>query len=80
MRTLHLSHGSAQASDLGRAAGVISTPLSMWSRRALGWLSVWRARARERRQLRELSDALLHDLGLSRSDVDAEAMKPFWRP
>ena len=80
MRTLHLSHGSAQASDLGRAAGVISTPLSMWSRRALGWLSVWRARARERRQLRELSDTLLHDLGLSRSDIDAEIAKPFWRP
>jgi uncharacterized protein YjiS (DUF1127 family) len=36
-------------------------------------------RARQRRRLGELSDAMLHDLGLTRSDVDAETRKPFWR-
>ena len=37
-------------------------------------------RARQRRQLAELSDAMLRDIGLTRSDVDAETRKPFWRP
>jgi uncharacterized protein YjiS (DUF1127 family) len=41
----------------------------------LGWLE----RARQRRHLSELSDHMLKDIGLSRADVEAEAVKPFWR-
>ena len=37
-------------------------------------------RARQRRQLRELSDHMLRDIGLTRADAWAEAEKPFWRP
>jgi uncharacterized protein YjiS (DUF1127 family) len=40
----------------------------------------WLARARQRRQLGELSDHLLRDIGLSRADAWAETAKPFWRP
>ena len=36
-------------------------------------------RARQRHQLGRLSDAMLRDIGLTRSDVDAETRKPFWR-
>jgi uncharacterized protein YjiS (DUF1127 family) len=36
-------------------------------------------RARQRRQLGELNDAMLRDIGLTRSDVDVETRKPFWR-
>ena len=39
----------------------------------------WRDRSRQRRTLMRLDDRLLHDIGLSRSDVDREASKPFWR-
>ena len=39
----------------------------------------WQARERQRQQLRELSDHLLKDLGLSRADIEKEASKPFWR-
>jgi uncharacterized protein YjiS (DUF1127 family) len=39
----------------------------------------WRDRSRQRRTLMRLDDHLLHDIGLSRSDVDHEASKPFWR-
>ena len=42
-------------------------------------LHVWRQRQHERRQLAELSDRDLHDVGLSWSDVALEAEKPFWR-
>jgi uncharacterized protein YjiS (DUF1127 family) len=41
---------------------------------------IWLERARQRRQLRELSDAMLRDIGLTRADVWAESEKPFWRP
>jgi uncharacterized protein YjiS (DUF1127 family) len=39
----------------------------------------WAERARERRFLAELDDRALHDIGLSRSDAEREAAKPFWR-
>jgi uncharacterized protein YjiS (DUF1127 family) len=51
-----------------------------------GWLGyafeqglAWLERARQRRQLRQLGDHMLKDIGLSRADVEAEASKPFWR-
>lgn len=36
------------------------------------------ARARQRRQLRELSDHILKDMGISQVDALREACKPFW--
>jgi len=36
-------------------------------------------RARQRRDLAALSDHALRDIGLSRSDVEAEIGKPIWR-
>jgi uncharacterized protein YjiS (DUF1127 family) len=42
-------------------------------------LHVWRKRQSERRQLAELTERDLHDVGLSWSDVVFEAEKPFWR-
>jgi uncharacterized protein YjiS (DUF1127 family) len=42
-------------------------------------LHVWRDRQRRRRQLGELTERDLHDVGLSWSDVASEAEKPFWR-
>jgi uncharacterized protein YjiS (DUF1127 family) len=39
----------------------------------------WLERARQRRHLGELDDRLLHDIGLSRADVEHEISQPFWR-
>jgi uncharacterized protein YjiS (DUF1127 family) len=63
---------------------------------ALAWLAVrrfshgavrvaevaltWLERSRQRRQLAELSDYMLRDIGVTRVDAWAEAEKPFWRP
>lgn len=80
MRMLHLRHGSGPAARAAGAAGEITGLLAVAGRAALDRLALWHERARQRRQLRELTDALLHDLGLTRSDADAEAIKPFWRP
>ena len=40
----------------------------------------WAERARQRRQLLDLDDRLLRDVGLTRRQVDRECTKPFWRP
>lgn len=42
-------------------------------------LSTWEGRARERRSLAEMSNHMLKDLGISRTDARREAEKPFWR-
>ena len=47
--------------------------------RAVETLELWGARFEQRRTLRTLSDELLHDIGRSRLDAEAEAAKPFWR-
>lgn len=43
--------------------------------RGLDWLD----RSRSRRQLARLDDRLLRDIGVTRTDADREATKPFWR-
>jgi uncharacterized protein YjiS (DUF1127 family) len=42
-------------------------------------LREWRRRAHERRQLAGLSEATLHDIGISRTDAAYLANKPFWK-
>ena len=43
--------------------------------RMLGWLE----RKRQRRELLEMSDSLLKDIGISRADAWHEGSKPFWK-
>jgi uncharacterized protein YjiS (DUF1127 family) len=47
---------------------------------ALMTLLTWLERHQERRALREMSDHMLKDIGISRADAWAESSKPFWRP
>ena len=42
-------------------------------------LATWRRRARERHELANLDRRTLRDLGLSTSEIQFEANKPFWR-
>lgn len=42
-------------------------------------LRLWWQRHQQRRELAEWSERDLHDLGLSWSEMLAEADKPFWR-
>ena len=43
-------------------------------------LAIWLARWRERRDLSDLDDHMLRDIGLTRDNVRAETEKPWWRP
>ena len=54
------------------------SPLST-IRRIVSAIRRWRARARSRRELCELSDHQLSDIGLRREDVGYEFPKPFWQ-
>jgi uncharacterized protein YjiS (DUF1127 family) len=42
-------------------------------------LHTWRERVQQRRELSHWSERDMHDVGLSRTEVIAEAEKPFWR-
>ncbi|MBD9501862.1 DUF1127 domain-containing protein [Pseudomonas sp. BGr12] len=42
------------------------------------WQQFWR-RVRTRKQLMDLSDAQLKDIGVTREQARIEAMRPFWR-
>ena len=44
------------------------------------WAKVvyWRELSRQRSQLNKMSDALLKDAGISRTDAACEAERPFW--
>lgn len=42
-------------------------------------LLAWQDRANQRRQLAELDDRALADIGVSRGAARAEADKPFWQ-
>lgn len=44
----------------------------------LAWIVRCRERAAQRRQLGQLDDRLLRDIGLTRTDVAAECGKWFW--
>lgn len=44
----------------------------------LGRIAKWRRSAAGRRELMALTDRDLHDIGIGRSEADAETNKPFW--
>jgi uncharacterized protein YjiS (DUF1127 family) len=47
---------------------------------AVGQLfAIWRRRTQERRELANLGRRTIRDLGLSPSEIQFEANKPFWR-
>jgi uncharacterized protein YjiS (DUF1127 family) len=44
-----------------------------------GKLREWRRRMRDRNELASLSDTMLQDIGISRTEALYLANKPFWR-
>ncbi|HLZ66345.1 MAG TPA: DUF1127 domain-containing protein [Aliidongia sp.] len=42
-------------------------------------IGTWSERSAQRRALAAVSDHVLHDIGISRLDVEGEIDKPFWR-
>lgn len=42
-------------------------------------VSTWQKRSHQRRHMLQISDETLTDVGLSRADIEGEALKPFWK-
>jgi uncharacterized protein YjiS (DUF1127 family) len=57
------------------AFGTSSPGFARW----LGALQEWRQRDRDRAELARLSEAELHDIGVTSAERWAEINKPFWR-
>lgn len=70
----------------GGAPGASSRPLGIIAKarcvvvKALNIIVIWQERAEQRQSLYELDDRMLKDIGVSKSDADHEARKPFWLP
>jgi len=52
--------------------------VSGWIKTLLTTLQRWRETSRGRRELRQLSDDILKDIGVSRADAERVAARPFW--
>ncbi len=63
------------------ASGTGSWPVTIarWSGKAFGMLMQWHGRVAQRRQLSELNERLLNDIGVTRIDAYRESSKPFWQ-
>jgi uncharacterized protein YjiS (DUF1127 family) len=61
-----------------RTGSIVAAGQAMLSGLA-GLIVVWLNRRQGRRDLSELDDRLLADVGISREDAVREAGKPFWR-
>jgi uncharacterized protein YjiS (DUF1127 family) len=72
-----LSIGLGRRIRLGQRPSLVS-PVQVVSH-LLDLLATWERRARERRKLAEMSDHMLKDLGISRSDALRESRKSIWR-
>ena len=72
--------GASYATLAGRTANARAHLVPRgWLAHSFEQILAWLERARQRRQLQQLGDHMLKDIGLSRADVEAESSKPFWR-
>jgi uncharacterized protein YjiS (DUF1127 family) len=64
---------------LGPPRRAAQRPSNSALRHLIGLLWRWRERAHSRRQLCELDDRILQDIGLTRDAVLRETTRPFWQ-
>ncbi|MDR3517119.1 MAG: DUF1127 domain-containing protein [Azospirillaceae bacterium] len=61
-----------------RGHGSADLPQEIFGR-LVGTIHTWRERIEQRRQLAELDERMLRDIGVSAADVVGEVDKPFWK-
>ncbi len=79
-RTDFLSQHNLHADQIVRALGKLARTVGGFPVNVLKNLHTWQRRADERRQLSELSDHQLRDMGITRRDARREFSKSFWLP
>lgn len=83
MNTIHITSNSGQFNGyvdgfVRVARSALGTADRALTKVADG-VANWSQRVVDRRALRALDDHILHDIGLSRADVEREAGKRFWQ-
>lgn len=64
---------------LAGAFEAVVNPVDAGITRLFDRLLTWHQRVRDRQALDQLDAHMLHDIGLSRADVEHEVSKPFWQ-
>jgi uncharacterized protein YjiS (DUF1127 family) len=79
---MHTSHRHVRTyADAACAANSLAHPCRCSGYEPYDWGGVfrtWLQRSRQRRTLAELDDRMLRDIGLTRSQAQREAERPFW--
>lgn len=70
---------TASRSSLAAAFVAVASPVDTAITRAFDQVLTWHQRIRDRQALGRLDTHMLHDIGLSRADVESEISKPFWQ-
>jgi uncharacterized protein YjiS (DUF1127 family) len=65
---------------INSATTVTTASIPPQPKHLLAMAGIWLQRRRTRRDLADLDERLLRDIGLSPSDAIAESAMPFWRP
>jgi len=71
--------GAGQAARLRELGAAAIAAVDSATAPVVTQLFTWVQRARDRQALLRLDEHMLHDIGISRADVDYETSKPFWR-
>jgi len=66
--------GSRNSIRQGQASYITEGLVALFNR-----VSDWSERRRTRNHLYQMPDYILHDIGVSRAEVESEYEKPFWR-
>ena len=79
MDTITRTAANGARSSFGRALRAVGLGLLVTPGHTLMLLEYWAVRANQRRNLIDLPDHLLKDIGISRAEAEREGGKPFWR-
>ncbi|MCJ7872230.1 DUF1127 domain-containing protein [Marinovum sp. 2_MG-2023] len=72
-------HNASSAHGLGYLDGRTLTPFTTVALKIVVAIAKWEANRRSRNHLKQLSDHLLDDIGVTRDMAAKEVVRPFWR-
>jgi len=79
MSLMFPTHAPVHAPSHTGAVAKVATGISDGVLALLDAVLTWSDRRRQRRELLELDEHLLKDIGVTRVDAEWEGRKPFWR-
>ena len=78
MTTIRL-HNFGEGIEISAALYALVQRIEAAATKVQKTMAIWMSRATDRRQLEEMSDRMLTDIGLTRVEVETEASKNFWQ-